>query len=126
MQLSLLQIFAAITAIAVLLAVPQIELELPEGVVLTMIILHQIACASLFGFMVWTLLGRRKLIGLLFLLVICGVWLPYSLDLIQRLAFGDPTFIHSATETLGITEEYAKLWYIICNKINYQMTISID
>jgi hypothetical protein len=123
MQFRLSHFFWLVAAFAALLAVPKIKMALPEYVALPTILAHQVCCASLFGTILWHMLGKRKVVGRSIGLVINMVWLPFGVDIAQHLIWGDPTIIYHATEGLGTTDEFRRLWYSMCHAIDYQLEI---
>jgi hypothetical protein len=126
MQLPLSRLFALTTVLAILVAVPRLRLEMREWLVLPTILVHQIFCATFLGFVLWRVTGRRLVVGLAVCLIIAVIWLPFTIDITQHLISGDPTIVYHATESVGLTDEYGRLWYHMCNAFDYQMTIATD
>ena len=125
-QFSISHIATVTLVVAVLLAVPRLRLEMLEVYVVGTIILHQVCCASLAGMVVWYALGRHRVVALVLTGTIGAVWGPYSIDIVERTIWGDPTTIYRTTEALGLTEVYGAVWFQMCHAFDYQMKIAIQ
>jgi hypothetical protein len=125
-RLTIRTLLIVIALFAALFAIPRSigEIQVSRGALVLVATLHQMALASLVGFLFWHISGQRRAVAAVFAVIILIAWGPNLAAGTELALSGESKRLTMIANAMGITNGLSEFYGWTYKFIGYKMTIT--